>query len=126
MPGAAHRSVEGRRVTIGSMAMPKPGPKTSAAFDDLAEGFASRGAKKGSMFGMPVLKAKDKVFAGTFGDAMTFKLGPEDLAKALKAKGVQSFEPMEGRPMKEWVLVPLAQKAKWAKLAEQAWTYVAR
>jgi hypothetical protein len=108
------------------MAMPKAGPKTLAAYERVAEAFAARGAKKGSMFGMPVLKAKDKVFAGTFGDAMTFKLGPGDLAKALKTKGVEPFEPMKGRAMKEWVLVPLAGKAKWTALAEQAWSYVAR
>jgi hypothetical protein len=108
------------------MAMPKAGPETVGVYERVAEAFAARGAKKGSMFGMPVLKAKDKVFAGTFGDAMTFKLGPEDLAKALKTKGVEPFEPMKGRAMKEWVLVPLAGKAKWGGLAEQAWSYVAR
>ncbi len=106
--------------------MPKAGPQTVAAYERVAEAFAGRGAKRGSMFGMPVLKANDKVFVGTFGDAMTFKLGPEDLAKALKTKGVEPFEPMKGRAMKEWVLVSLAGKAKWAALAEQAWTYVAR
>ena len=108
------------------MAMPKAGSETVAAYERVAEAFAARGAKKGSMFGMPVLKANEKVFAGTFGDAMTFKLGPGDLAKALKTKGVEPFEPMKGRAMKEWVLVPLAGKAKWAALAEQAWSYVAR
>jgi hypothetical protein len=108
------------------MAMPKAGPQTVAAYERVAGAFVDRGAKRGSLFGMPVLKAKDKVFAGTFGDAMTFKLGPEDLAKALKSKGVEPFEPMKGRAMKEWVLVPLASKAKWPALAEQAWNYVAR
>ena len=34
------------------------------------------------MFGMPVLKAGGKVFAGRFGDAMNFKLGPDDLEEA--------------------------------------------
>lgn len=108
------------------MAIPKAGPQTVAAYERVAEAFVDRGAKKGSMFGMPVLKAKDKVFAGTFGDAMTFKLGPEDLVKALKSKGVEPFEPMKGRAMKEWVVVTLAGKARWAALAEQAWNYVAR
>jgi hypothetical protein len=108
------------------MAMPKAGPQTVAAYERVAEAFLDRGAKKGWMFGMPVLKAEDKVFAGTFGDAMTFKLGPEDLANALKTRGVEPFEPMKGRAMKEWVLVPLASKAKWVSLAEQAWNYVAK
>jgi hypothetical protein len=106
--------------------MRKVGGATQRAFDRVAEDFAERGAKKGSMFGMPVLKAGDKVFCGTFGDAMTFKLGPEDLAKAKATNGVEPFEPMKGRAMKEWVLVPLSSKAKWSGLAEKAWSYVAR
>ena len=70
------------------------------------------------------LKAGDKVFAGTFGDAMTFKLGPGDLEKALAQSGVDAFEPMKGRPMKEWVLVPLTHAKRWPDLAERAFAYV--
>jgi hypothetical protein len=43
--------------TIPPVEMPKVGPATQDAFDRLAEDFVARGAKKGSMFGMPVLKA---------------------------------------------------------------------
>jgi len=89
-------------------------------FEALAETFTARGAKRSQMFGMPVLKAGDKVFAGTFGDAMTFKLGPDDLAKALKRKDVRVFEPMPGRSMKAWVLVPVASSRAWPALATQA------
>lgn len=95
-----------------------------ARFERVAGAFADRGAKKGSMFGMPVLKRGDKVFAGTFGDAMTCKLGREDLARARRLKDVDLFEPMPGRAMKEWVLVPLTQAKRWPELAEQAWGYV--
>jgi hypothetical protein len=104
--------------------MPRAGPKTVECFEALAEDFEARGAKRSQMFGMPVLKAGDKVFAGTFGDAMTFKLGPEDLEQARAQRGVEPFEPMKGRPMKEWVLVPLAQAKRWPDLAERAFSYV--
>jgi hypothetical protein len=104
--------------------MPKVGPKTVVRFDSLAETFVARGATRSQMFGMPVLKAGDKVFAGTFGDAMTFKLGPDDLVRARALAGVESFEPMKGRPMKEWVLVPLAHAKRWPDLAERAFAYV--
>jgi hypothetical protein len=70
------------------------------------------------------LKAGDKVFAGTFGDAMTFKLGPGDLEEALAQSGVDAFEPMKGRPMREWVLVPLTHAKRWPDLAERAFAYV--
>jgi hypothetical protein len=107
------------------MQMPKVGPETVERFDAVAAAFSDRGAKRASMFGMPVLKAGDKVFTGTFGDAMTFKLSPEDLERALTRKGVEPFEPMKGRAMREWVLVPLASARLWPSLAEQAWGYVA-
>jgi hypothetical protein len=107
-----------------SPTMPTAGPKTVRRFDELAETFVARGATRSQMFGMPVLKAGDKVFAGTFGDAMTFKLGPDDLEKARSLAGVEAFEPVKGRPMKEWVLVPLAQARRWSDLSERAFEYL--
>ena len=104
--------------------MPKAGPKTVERFEELAETLVARGATRSQMFGMPVLKAGDKVFAGTFGDAMTFKLGPDDLVPARALTGVEPFEPMKGRPMKEWVLVPLAHAKRWSDLAERAFIYL--
>jgi hypothetical protein len=106
------------------MKMPKPGAETTKRFDRLADGFVGQGATRGVMFGMPMLKVGDRVFVGTFGDAMTFKLGPKDRERALRAKGVAPFEPMKGRPMREWVLVPLEHARSWSRLAEQAFTYV--
>jgi len=104
--------------------VPEAGPKTVERFDRLAETFVARGATRSQMFGMPVLKAGDKVFAGTFGDAMTFKLGPDDLQQARALTGVEPFEPMKGRPMKEWVLVPLAHAKRWSDLAERAFIHL--
>jgi hypothetical protein len=107
------------------MEMPEAGLKTLERFDSIAEDFVARGAKRSQMFGMPVLKAGDKVFAGIYGDAMTFKLGPEDLVAARERAGVEPFEPMPGRAMKEWVLVPASHAKLWAGLAEQAFRYLA-
>jgi hypothetical protein len=107
------------------MKLPRPGGQTTERFDRLAETFVARGARRGQMFGMPVLKVGDKVFAGTYGDAMTFKLGPDDLEKALKAKGVEPFEP-GGRRMKEWALVPVEHSRQWARLADQAFMYLSK
>jgi len=114
----------GKKAPPKAPKMPTAGPKTVERFESLAETFEARGARRSKMFGMPVLKAGDKVFAGTYGDAMTFKLGPEDLAKAKTQGGVEAFEPMKGRPMKEWVLVPLAHAKRWQDLAERAFDYV--
>jgi hypothetical protein len=103
--------------------MPEAGPETARRFDELAEMFVARGAERSQMFGMPVLKAGGKVFAGTFGDAINFKLGPDDLEEARKQSGVETFEPVKGRAMKEWVLVPLTHANRWSDLAERAFSY---
>jgi hypothetical protein len=104
--------------------MPKVGDETKKRYEKVADTFVERGAKRSQMFGMPVLKIRDKVFAGTYGDAMTFKLGPDDVASALKLKGVEPFEPMPGRAMKGWVMVPLEHSKRWPDLAEKAWTFL--
>jgi hypothetical protein len=122
--GPPKRAPKAKKTTPKAPAMPKAGAKTVERFDELAETFVARGAKRSQMFGMPVLKAGDKVFAGTFGDAMTFKLGPGDLEDARSQAGVEPFEPMKGRAMKEWVLVPLAHSKRWGELAERAFAYV--
>lgn len=106
------------------MKMPKVGDETEKRYEKVADAFVQRGAKRSKMFGMPVLKIRDKVFAGTYGEAMTFKLAPDDVTAALKLKGVEPFEPMPGRAMKGWVMVPLEYSKRWPTLAEQAWTFL--
>ena len=76
------------------------------------------------MFGMPCLKLPNgKVFAGHHGDAMTFKLGPQQ-EEVLKLDGVKVFEPMAGRPMNGWIEVPELQSDHWMELAKAAREYV--
>jgi hypothetical protein len=75
------------------------------------------------MMGMPSVKRAGKLVAGFVPDenAMVFKL-PDTTARdeALKLKGAHLFEPMQGRQMKEWVVVPKAHEREWPKLAELA------
>jgi hypothetical protein len=73
------------------------------------------------MFGMPTLKLNGKAIGGLWGDAMTFKLAPDAVAAALRLEGVQQFDPSGlGRPMKAWVVVPLAQSGELELLAHLA------
>ena len=123
-PRRPARKPAAKKAPPTSPKMPTAGPKTVERFEALSESFVARGATRSKMFGMPVLKAGDKVFAGTFGDAMTFKLGPEDLERARRQAGVEAFEPMKGRPMKEWVIVPLSHARKWPDLAERAFDHL--
>jgi hypothetical protein len=95
-----------------------------AEYDAVAAGLESSGVARGSMFGMPCLKVGRKVLAGMYGDAMTFKLPQEPREKALTLPGAEPFDPGMGRPMKEWVLIPLEQKSARPTYAAEALEYV--
>ena len=107
------------------MDTPPTSEKVARRFRDLGEELTGRGVSIARMFGMPSLKAKGKSFAGLWGDAMVFKLTGDALAGALKLKGAELFDPMGGRPMREWVVVPAAHASRWSRLAEAALDYVA-
>jgi len=57
---------------------------------------------------------------------MVFKLGGASHAEALALFGAKLFDPSErGRPMKEWVVVPLEHVSRWLEFARYAFDYVA-
>jgi len=92
------------------------------AYDEIvAELTAEESVKAGQMMGMPMLYLAGKGFAGLFGDAMVFKLDGEAHAAALARPGATRFDPSgRGRPMKAWVVVPIAEAAAWPALAVRA------
>jgi hypothetical protein len=94
---------------------------TQRRYDVIAAGLEGAGVKASSMFGMPTLKRNGKAIGGLWGDAMTFKLAPDALADALRLEGARQFDPSGlGRPMKAWVVIPLAQSEEWERLAQLA------
>ena len=100
-----------------------------AEYDALvAEMTAAAPVTSGKMMGMPCLKNDvGKMFAGFFQDAMVFKLGAPEHAIALALAGARLFDPSEmGRPMKEWVVVPVDHASRWQEFAEAALTYSAK
>jgi hypothetical protein len=93
-------------------------------YDKIAEALADDGAAKSQMFGMPTMKVGGKAFAGIRNGEMVFKLTGEAHARALAMKGAHLFDPMDGRPMKEWVVVPATGAKEWQSLAKDALEYV--
>ena len=91
-----------------------------------AELTATSPAISGKMFGMPCLKSNGKAFAGYYNDAMIFKLTAPEHGQALALPNARLFDPMGGRPMKEWVEVPLEHAARWPAFARAALRYVAK
>lgn len=100
-----------------------------ARYDELSEDLAARNdtVELGQMMGMPAIKRSGKMIGGFSTDegAMVFKLPDQaERDRALALDGAHLFDPSGGRraPMKEWVVVPAAHAADWAKLAAQALT----
>jgi len=95
-------------------------------YDDLADFLAFRHdfVQLSQMMGMPCVKARGKMVLGFSGSsgAMVFKLtAPEVHAEALALEGAQLFDPSgEGRPFKQWVVVPAAHAERWESFAEHA------
>ena len=92
----------------------------------VSEMMATSPTTSGKMFGMPCLKnSNGKAFAGYFEGAMVFKLGGDSHAKALTLAGSRLFDPSgRGRPMKEWVVVPVDHVSRWLEFARDAFDYV--
>jgi hypothetical protein len=98
-----------------------------ARYDEVvAELVATSPVTSGKMFGMPCLKhhASGKAFAGFSAGAMVFKLTGVPHREALQLAGAHLFDPMGGRPMKEWVEVPVEHASRWVQLAQEALRYV--
>lgn len=89
----------------------------------VAEVTARHPLRESKMFGMPCLKRENgKVVAGYWKDGgITVKLTDEAQREAaLALPGATPFDPGMGRPMREWVHVPVAHSGKWERLVEQA------
>lgn len=90
----------------------------------VAEMTATSPATASKMFGMPCLKINGKAFAGYTDGSMVFKISGATHAEALALSGAHLFDPMGGRPMKEWVVIPPMHAARWLDLARDAMRYV--
>jgi len=58
------------------------------------------------MFGGPCYRSGGNMFAAVHQESLFVRLGEEDRAELLAQPGAHLFEPMEGRPMKEYVVFP--------------------
>jgi hypothetical protein len=92
-------------------------------FDDLVDALSAEDpdVKAGKMFGMPVFMRGRKAFGGPRRGALVFKLSGDAHAKALSLKGAHLFDPGDmGRPMKQWVVVPIAHRKHYEEFARAA------
>lgn len=83
------------------MAWKKAPPELVTLIDSALEGFQ---AHRRVMFGYPAYFVNRNMFAGLYEDSLIMRLSPQDKATLLSTFDEASqFEPMPGRPMKEYV-----------------------
>ncbi len=58
------------------------------------------------LFGNPAAFVRGQLFYGVFGEDLFLRLAPADRAKLRELAGVRPFEPMPGRPMTEYLVLP--------------------
>jgi hypothetical protein len=81
----------------------KSPPELIAAFD---AAFPTGEAERRQMFGYPAGFVNGNMFTGLFQDEWMVRLGEADRAALLERDGAHVFEPMPGRPMREYVILP--------------------
>jgi len=119
-----HLRIVTQRATMQRMQMPSPTERALDRMYAIGDELAPRGVIRAKMFGAPSLKAGTKVLCSIWGDDLVVKLPSDTLEPALSLAGVERFEPMAGRAMKEWAQVPFEHQARWAGLVEAALVYV--
>ena len=106
------------------MKLAKSPPELIATFDAVMPGAP---AERRLMFGYPAGFVNGNMFAGLFGDRMHVRL-PEHQRNELIKLGGKTFEPMPGRPMREYVEVPpsiVANRAALSRWITDALNYAA-
>ena len=99
--------------------MPKPDPETKAFFESVVPEHPD--VRTRPMFGQLSAFVNGNMFMGIFGSDVFVRLGDADREKAMKAGG-SPYEPMKGRPMREYFVLPSA----WRKDRKKVRTWVAR
>jgi len=84
--------------------VPRAAPSAIALFDRLRPTDAAVRSRK--LFGQPAAFVNGKLFFGVFGEELFVRLSAQDLAKTTAAEGFRPFEPMPGRPMRGYLILP--------------------
>lgn len=80
----------------------------------------------GTGFGSsPGRRVSGRIFAMLRDDALVVKLPADRVTAAVAAATGEPFDGGKGRPMREWLSVPLAQSAAWPGLVREAFEFVA-
>ena len=76
------------------------------------------GAQVRKMFGYPAAFLNGNMFAGLYDNYMIVRLSPKDIKAFFELHNSHAFEPMPGRAMKEYAVIPTAVLNSESELAE--------
>lgn len=85
------------------MKLKKSPPALIEFFDTVVPGPP---AERRKMFGFPCSFVNGNMYMGLYQDDMALRLPDEHREKFLRIRGARIFEPMPGRPMREYIVVP--------------------
>lgn len=86
------------------MKMPAPSPEAKERLISLLAGETRVQVRK--MFGHPAAFANGNMCVGTFGTDLFVRLSEPDIQALSKVEGVRTFEPLPGRSMKQYLVLP--------------------
>jgi TfoX/Sxy family transcriptional regulator of competence genes len=98
------------------MKLPKASPGIVELFGDVVPVDAP-GVQRRQMFGYPAAFVNGNLFMSVYGDDVVLRLG-EPARDALTGLGGQGFEPMPGRPMRGYMVVPRSVRDDRTALVE--------
>ncbi|MCI4350736.1 MAG: TfoX/Sxy family protein [Thermoplasmata archaeon] len=108
-------------------AFPKLDPATKRFFESILP--AQPDVDIRPMFGHAAAFVHGNMFAGIFGPEVFVRLGPADQQTLMKEVKTSPFEPMPGRPMREYMVIPAKWRADPARArswAERSYLWAAK
>ncbi len=84
----------------------KPSPELTRILEEASAPFAVVERRK--LFGCPAYYVNGNMFAGVYGQRLFLRLPLEDRVRLRDGMGAVPFEPIAGRPMKEYLEMPEA------------------
>ena len=84
--------------------IPPPAGAAVKVFEELTPAGPTIGVKK--VFGQPAAFVNGNMFLGVFGEKVFVRLSEEEGKTARERHGLEPFEPMPGRPMRGYVVLP--------------------
>ena len=112
-PGGTPPTRASARPTRGATTKGTPIQHWQPAPPELIQQFAATiasipEAEPKKMFGYPAALVNGNLFTGLHQSNWIVRLSDIDRARLLKVEGASQFEPMPGRPMREYVVIPLS------------------